>query len=135
LYYAPQNIALILVGDFKTNSATAQAQNYFGRIPKGKSEPPDVVTLEVKQVAEKRMNAEADTNPQVDIIWHTVPFAHRDSYPLNSLSQVLSTRTGRLYKGLVLGSQIATEAGAGPNHLEWSDVFNISADAKDGHTS
>jgi predicted Zn-dependent peptidase len=92
------------------------------------------VTLEVKQVAEKRMNAEAEANPQVDIVWHTVPFGHRDSYALNILSQVLSTRTGRLYKGLVLGSQVATEAGAGPQHRKWAGLFNISAEAKDGHT-
>jgi hypothetical protein len=48
------------------------------------------------------MNAEAEANPQVDILWHTVPFGHKDSYPLAILAQVLSTRTGRLYKGLVL---------------------------------
>ena len=134
LYYAPQNITLILVGDFKTNSALVQIENYFGRIPMGKAEAPDVVTLEVPQMAEKRMNAEAEANPQVDIVWHTVPFGHRDSYPLNILSQVLSTRTGRLYKGLVLGSQIATEASAGPLHRKWAGLFNISAEAKDGHT-
>src|SRR5882672_1239227 len=50
IYYAPQNITLVLVGDFKTNSVITMANNYFGRIPKGKAEPPDVVTLEVKQV-------------------------------------------------------------------------------------
>ena len=36
-----------------------------------------MVTLEVKQLAEKRMYAEAETNPQVDILWHTVPFGQR----------------------------------------------------------
>ena len=59
------------------------------------------------------MYAEAEANPQIDIQWHTVPFGHRDSYVLEILGQVLSTRTGRLYKGLVLGSQIATRADAG----------------------
>lgn len=134
LYYAPQNITLILVGDFKADDATRLAQTYFGRIPKGKADAPDVVTLEVKQVAEKRMNAEADTNPQVEIVWHTVPFGHKDSYPLNILAQVLSTRTGRLFKGLVLGSQVATEASASPNHRKWAGLFDISGDAKEGHT-
>jgi len=135
LYYAPQNITLILVGDFKTGDATRLAQTYFERIPKGKSDAPDVVTLEVKQVAEKRMNAEADTNPQVEIVWHTVPFGHKDSYPLNILAQVLSTRTGRLFKGLVLGSQVATEASASSNHRKWAGLFDINAEAKEGHTT
>ena len=37
LYYAPQNITLILVGDFKSrDSRRTLAQKYFGRIPRGK---------------------------------------------------------------------------------------------------
>src|SRR6267142_902683 len=90
IYYSPQNITLILVGDFKPATAEELAKKYFERIPRGQKNPPDVVTLEIKQVAEKRMNAEAETNPQVDINWHTVPFAHRDSYALEILGQILS---------------------------------------------
>jgi len=133
LYYAPQNITLILVGDFQADAATQLAEKYFSRIPRGQAEPPDVVTLEVKQVAEKRMYAEAETNPQADIVWHTVPFGHRDSYALNILAQILSTQTGRFYKGLVLGSQVATEASAVPLHRKWAGLFNASGEAKDGH--
>ena len=134
IYYAPQNITIILVGDFKADQASRLAENYFGRIPRGKAEAPDVITSEVKQVAEKRMNAEAETNPQVDIVWHTVPFGHKDSYPLNILAQLLSTRTGRLYKGLVLGTQVATDVSAGPSHRKWAGLFNISGEAKEGRT-
>src|SRR5262245_30524677 len=53
IYYSPQNITLFLVGDFVPDSAVAMAEKYFGRIPPGPKSPPDVVTLEVKQVAEK----------------------------------------------------------------------------------
>src|SRR5260370_17889689 len=56
-YYAPQNIALILVGDFNPEQTEILAKNYFERIPRGPREAPDVVTIEVKQLAEKRMNA------------------------------------------------------------------------------
>ena len=132
LYYSGQNITLMLVGDFKADEAAAMAEKYFGRIPHGKTEPPEVITLEVPQPAEKRMYAEADTNPQVDIVWHTVPFGHRDTYPLDILSQILSTRTGRLYKGLVLGSQAATDVSAAPIHRKWAGLFDISADASPG---
>lgn len=134
LYYSPQNITLILVGDFKADEAEAFAMKYFSRIPRGQSDPPDVVTLEVEQLAEKRMYAEAEANPQVDIAWHTVPFGHRDVYPLNILAQILSTRTGRLYKGLVLGKQVATEVQAGPDTRKWDGLFYVSGEAKEGHT-
>ncbi|HEU5070766.1 MAG TPA: pitrilysin family protein [Verrucomicrobiae bacterium] len=133
-YYCPQNITLILVGDFKTDEAVALAERYFGRIPHGAKNPPDLVTLEPKQLAEKRLNAAAEVNPQVEIQWHTVPFAHRDSYALEILGQLLSTRTGRLYKGLVLGSQVATDAYADQNSMKLAGYFAAGGEAREGHT-
>lgn len=133
-FYAPQNLTLILVGDFEPEKAASLAEKYFTRIPRGKKDAPDLVTLEVKQPAEKRMNAEAEANPQVDILWHTVPFGHRDSYALEILGQILSTRTGRLYKGLVAGNETATEVWAHQMSQKWAGAFNIGGEAKDGHT-
>ena len=134
IYYAPQNLTGILVGDFDPDQATALAEKYLGRIPAGKKTPPDEVTTEVAQPGEKRMLAEAETNPQVDIWWHTVPFGHRDSYPLDVLAELLSTRTGRLFKGLVLGRKIATDVSVSPDNRKWAGLFEISAEARDGHT-
>jgi predicted Zn-dependent peptidase len=134
LYYSPQNVTLILVGDFKPDAALPLLQKYFGRIPRGKADPPDVVTLEVPQLAEKRMNAEAEANPQVEVQWHTVAFGHRDSYTLNILAQILATRTGRLYKGLVLGAQLATEVQSAALHRKWAGTFGISGEARESHT-
>jgi len=133
-YYSPQNITLILVGDFNPDQALALARKYFERIPRGPHDPPEVVTTEIEQVAEQRMYAEAETNPQVDILWHTVPFKHKDSYALEILAQILSTRTGRLYKALVLGSEVATEVYAAQNSQKWAGAFNAGGEAKDGHT-
>jgi predicted Zn-dependent peptidase len=133
-FYAPQNITLILVGDFKPDQVQSLAAKYFERIPRGPRDAPDVVTLEVKQMAEKRMNAEADTNPQVDILWHTVPFEHKDSYALEILGQILSTRTGRLYKNLVLGKGVATSAYASQGSQKWAGYFNAGGEAREGHS-
>ena len=132
-YYAPQNITLVLVGDFKPDQVEALAKKYFERIPRGPKDAPDVVTLEVKQAAEKRMYAQAEANPQVDIMWHTVAFQHKDSYALEILSQILSTRTGRLYKGLVLGNAVATSAAAEQDSRKWAGLFEVTAEAREGH--
>jgi predicted Zn-dependent peptidase len=131
-YYAPQNITLILVGDFRPETAEALARKYFERIPRGQQPVPDVVTREVKQHAEKRLYAEADTNPQADILWHTVPFQHKDSYPLQILGQILSTRTGRLYKNLVLTNSLATEVWAHQISQRWEGFFNAGGEAREG---
>jgi predicted Zn-dependent peptidase len=133
IYYAPQNLTLILVGDFKPAEVEALAKKYFERIPRGEKEAPDVVTMEVKQMAEKRMNAQAEANPQVDIQWHTVPFGHKDSYALEILGEILSTRTGRLYKGLVLGSGVATSTDAGQVSQKWAGYFDANGEAREGH--
>jgi predicted Zn-dependent peptidase len=79
------------------------------------------------------MNAEAEANPQVDVVWLTVPFGHKDSYPLQILAQILSDRTGRLYKGLVLGREVATDADANQLSQKWAGCFHIHGEAKDGH--
>jgi len=132
-YYIPQNITLVLVGDFEPTRAVALAERYFGRIPPGPRLPPEVVTLEVPPVAERRMYAEAEANPQVQIAWLTVPFGHRDSYPLALLAELLSHRTGRLYKGLVLGRQVATRVSASQNSQKWAGNFFIEAEAREPH--
>lgn len=132
-YYAPQNLTIILVGDFKPDHVEVLARKYFERIPRGAKDPPDVVTLEVKQLAEKRMYAEAEANPQVDMMWHTVAFQNKDSYALEVLGEILSTRTGRLYKNLVLGSGTATEVYANQTSQKWAGYFNAGGEARDGH--
>jgi predicted Zn-dependent peptidase len=132
LYYQPQNLTAILVGDFDPAKTLALAEEYLGRIPKGDRPAPDVVTLEVKQEAAKRMDAAAETNPQVDIVWHSVPFRHKDSYALDVLAQLLNGRTGRFYKGLVLGSKVATAAYAQQQSQKWAGLFNAGGEVADG---
>ncbi len=133
-YYMPQNLTLVLVGDFEGKAALTMAEKYFGRLKKGEGLVPDVVTLEQPQKAEKRFYAEAETNPNIDIYWHTPAFGHKDTYPLSVLAQVLSTRTGRLHKKLVLGEKIATDTWAWQGARKYAGEFNMGAEVTDGNT-
>ena len=133
-YYMPQNLTLVLVGDFESKAALTMAEKYFGRIKKGKGVVPDVVTLEQPQKAEKRFYAEAETNPNIDIYWHTPAFGHKDTYPLSVLARVLSTRTGRLHKELVLGKKRATDTWAWQGARKYAGEFNMGAEVTDGNT-
>ena len=134
LHYAPQNITLILVGDFKADEAAKLCERYFERIPRGKRNPPEVVTEEMPQIAEKRMNAEAEANPQVDILWHTPAAGHPDAHALEVLAAVLSGRSGRLHKALVLGGEVATSAFAHQMARKYAGMFNIGGEAKEPKT-
>ena len=132
-YYAPNNITVAMVGDFDSEEALALAKKYFGRIPRGETLPPPVVTEEIEQLAERRMIAHADTNPSVHIRWHTVPFAHRDYFALDMMTSILSDRTGRLYKSLVEAEQIATgEPYADHSPLKYAGYVEIGAELADG---
>jgi len=131
-YYAPNNVTGVLAGDFKPAEVMPLIERYFGRIPRGTVEPPPVVTLEPKQLGEKRFNAEAETSPTVRIWWKAVPFPHKDMPPLDLLSDVLSGRTGRLYKGLVLGRQVANEVMAAIDPRKYAGIFMVETTVKDG---
>jgi predicted Zn-dependent peptidase len=131
-YYAPNNLTGVIVGDVKVADVRPLLERYFGRIPHGPKDPPPVVTLEPKQLGEKRYNAEAETSPTVRISWHGVPFVHRDSSVLDVLTDVLSGRTGRLYKGLVTGKQLANEVSASVDPKKYAGVIQLEAVVKDG---
>jgi predicted Zn-dependent peptidase len=131
-YYAPNNLTGVLAGDFKAAQVKPLLERYFGRIPRGATEPPPMLTQEPKHVAEKRFNASAETSPTVRVWYLTVPLLHKDTPSLDLLSDVLSGRTGRLYKGLVTGRQLANEAGASINPRRYEGVFMVETTVKDG---
>ena len=62
--------------------------------------------------------------------YHTVPFRHKDSYALDVLSAVLNGRTGRLYKSMVEGSEIASGANAQQDSRKYAGSFSFSAEVK-----
>ncbi len=129
-FYAPNNLTAAIVGNFDLDEAKVLAERYFGRIPRGENTPPDVVTLEMEQRAQKRMEASCDCQPQIEIRYHTVAFRHRDSYALDVLAGILNGRSGRLYKSLVLDQKIASSAGAAQDSRKWDGSFSLHAETK-----
>lgn len=134
LNYAPNNITACLVGDFDPAQAKALADRYFGRLKRNPQDQPPVRTREVEQMAEKRMIAFAETNPEVEIRYHSVADGHMDEPALVVLGSLLSGRTGRLYKSLVLDQKIANSVAAGQNGMKWAGYFMLNGIAKPGST-
>jgi predicted Zn-dependent peptidase len=131
-YYAPNNITAVLVGDIDPDAALALAKRYFERIPRGKVPPPEMLTAEIPQLSEKRFIAEADTNPEVNVRFHAVPFNHKDFFALQLLADVLSKRTGRLYK-LVEEQLLAVgEPYAFCRPMKYEGYFEVGAEVRDG---
>ncbi|HJV90094.1 MAG TPA: pitrilysin family protein [Holophagaceae bacterium] len=133
-FYAPNNITAVLVGDFKADEAAALCERYFGRIPANPKGVPELITLEPKQLAEKRMYAEAETTPSVEIAWKGVPSGHADQYALDLLGEILSGRSGRLYKSLVLEKKLATDVRAGNRDRKYAGTFDATGTISGDHT-
>ncbi len=133
LYYAPNNLAAALVGDFDPAEAKALAERYFGRLPPGDRLPPQPRTREMPQVSEKRMLAYAETNPQVVVRYHSVPDGHVDEPALVVLGQLLNDRTGRLYRALVEEQGVATRASGGQSGFKFEGMFELRGTAAEGH--
>jgi predicted Zn-dependent peptidase len=134
VYYAPNNIAAALVGDFDTDHAIALAERYFSRLTLGDRPALPPRTREMPQLAEKRMVAHAETNPQVVVRYHTVPDGHIDEPALVVLGQLLNGRTGRLYKSLVEDQKVATSASGGQSGFKFEGMFELRGVAKQGRT-
>jgi predicted Zn-dependent peptidase len=129
-YYSPSNITVAMVGNFDAAQVRALAQRYFGRTAERVPPPPPVVTEEMPQMAEQRMVAECDCQPQAQVAYQTVPFMHKDSYALDVLAGLMNGRTGRLEKQLVLKDQIAASASASQDSRKWAGVFTFFAETK-----
>lgn len=129
-YYAPNNLTGVLVGNFDPAEVRELAERYFGRLERGRHEAPDVVTLEAEQLAEKRLTAECDCQPQLQVRYHAAPFGHADGYALDVIAGVLNGRTGRLYEEMVEGVEIASSASAFFEARKYAGVFNVRAETK-----
>ena len=132
--YAPNNISACLVGDFTPAQAIALAKKYLGRLRRGPRDPEPIRTIEIKQVAEARMIAYAETNPEAMIRYHTVADGHRDEPAMMILADLLNGRTGRLYKSLVLDQGVANSASASHEGRKYEGLFELRAVAKPGKT-
>jgi predicted Zn-dependent peptidase len=132
-FYAPQNLTAVVVGDFDPKQGLALAERYFGSIPHGEHPIPEMITMEVPSVGEKRFYGEAETNPSVEIRWHAVPSVHRDVPVFTVLQTVLNGDTGRLKKNLVLGGGPASRATAQLDDRKYEGLFEVDGECKEGH--
>lgn len=113
-YYAPNNAALALVGDFDVAEARRKIEKYFGAIPRQPAPPPvNVAQPPLNGERRKTLHDPLAPLPQIRMAYRTVPGDHPDFFALAVLGGILGGgRTARLYLALVETDR-ATSAGAG----------------------
>lgn len=144
LYYRPDNATLVLAGDVDVDAVMTMVEEYFGSIPaRGKS--PRVRTLEPSPefyrtsvgldfdapYIEKRVYGRAATEPSVQILFHIPPVWNDDLAPLYMLGEVMSSRSGDMYREMVLEREYATGVSARASTSMYDGSFRVSANVKE----
>ncbi len=129
IYYAPNNVVLVLAGDLDPKEALAKVKKYFGSIPR-QAAPPAVDMKEPDHSAERRktMSDPLARLPQYHAVYNIGPGNTPDTYALQILSSILSNgRSSRLYQHLVHDKQLALNAGAFAQGRRGPGLFNVVA--------
>ena len=133
-WYVPNNVTLVVAGDFDTVQAKKWVKKYFAEIKRG-PEParqpkrPGVVREMVKLYHEDNYA----TLPELTRAWPTVAQYHPDSYPLNVLADYLSNgKKAPLYKVLVEDKQLTSDVGMFNGDSELAGDMQLSVRAFPG---
>ena len=116
-YYAPNNAALVVVGDFDPKQANAWIDKYFSAIPTAKLAPkPDI--SEPRQEKEKRASKPdaLATRPALAVGYHAPKRNTPEYFAMGLLDQILvQGKDSRLYQALVQKAGLTGDVNGGIN--------------------
>ncbi|MES2760455.1 MAG: pitrilysin family protein [Pseudomonadota bacterium] len=134
LWYVPNNVTLVLAGDFDPVQARKWVEKYFSEIKRGATikpmaKRPGVVKQTVKLAHEDNFAK----LPELNMAWPTVEDLHPDSYALEVLAEYLSeTKRAPFYKVLVEDSKLTSKVQMGNSTSELAGQFMLKVRAFEG---
>jgi zinc protease len=126
-YYAPNNAALAIVGDFEPQTAQGFVQKYFAPIPKASVPPaPDLAEpRQEKEIRATRRDPLAD-RPALAFAYHMPPRNSPEYYAMGLLDQMLTQGDDSLlYHELVKNHGYTGQISGGIN-VDLGDMFDYS---------
>ena len=125
-YYAPNNAALVLLGDFKIPRALALAEKYYGKM-KSQEIPQREFPVEPEQTKPKRKDI---THPLAtsDILYigYKIPsIFHNDMAALEAVGAVLAYGNGSILEQELVQENIASSASASPMMYRNPSLFLV----------
>ncbi len=133
-WYVPNNVTLVIAGDFDVAQAKAWVHHYFDEIKRG----PEVLPLDKRPAglsSSKSLYYEDNfaTVPELTYVWPTVPNYHPDSYALNVLANFLSEgKTAPLNQVLVDQLKLTANVSTYQFGSELAGEFGLVVRAFDG---
>ncbi|WP_437679930.1 M16 family metallopeptidase [Sorangium sp. So ce131] len=132
-WYVPNNVSLVVAGDFDPQKTRDLIERYFGGIP-GQPVPAPAAPAPAKLNGIVRETIEDNVNlPKVVMAWHSpARFAPGDA-DLDLLANVLEEgKASRLYKALVYDMPLAQEVRAYQSSSDLESTFFVEAIARPG---
>ncbi len=125
-YYAPNNAALIVVGDFDDDRARTWIEDYFGDIPRAPDpEQPDIAEPRQEEPKRFRKTDDKATRPALAMSWHAPERNTPEYLALGLLTQILTEgRDSRLYRSIVQEHGYTGGVNGGINLL--GNQFNVN---------
>ncbi|WP_437185424.1 insulinase family protein [Planctomicrobium sp. SH668] len=132
-YYQPDNIMVIIAGDFKEELALSLIQKYFGAIPKPERVLEKDYTEEPAQDGERLVTLRRVGDVGfAGTLYHIPPAAHPEFVSIDVAEHILtSSPSGRLYKALV-ETKLATSVSGGAFALHDPGVIRFMAECTSG---
>lgn len=127
-WYVPNNVTLVIAGDFDTAQAKKWVEKYFGEIKRG----PDVAKLQKRPgVINQTVKLSYEDNfarlPRLTMNWIGVEQYHPDSYALDVLTEYLSQgKKAPLYKVLVEDKKLTSNASLYSSNSEIAGEIALS---------
>jgi zinc protease len=134
-YYTPNNLSIVIAGDFDVPEAKRLVEKYFGSIAPGPAL--ERVSRWVPQLVGEKIVDANDRVPQeaVYMEWPAPPYFDAEESSLDMAASVLSDGlSSRLTKILVYEKQLATSVYAFNESREVSGNFVVVAEARPGAT-
>ena len=130
-WYVPNNVTLVVAGDFDKAQARKWVEKYFNEIKRGEGVPslakrPGVVRETVKLYHEDNFAR----LPELTMAWVTVEEYHADAYPLDVLSQYLADgKKAPFYKVLVEDKKVTSNVNMYHGTAELAGQMQLSVRA------
>jgi predicted Zn-dependent peptidase len=134
-HYVPENMSVVVAGDFDPVQVRPLVEKYFGSLPKAKTPPKRGVATKPAQLTDVVRATLRDnvSLPKVVMAWHSPAVYAPGDAELDILSEVLSEgKASRLYKALVYDRELAQTVSAYQASKSLHSHFNIEAVARPG---
>ena len=130
-WYVPNNVTLVIAGDFDKAQAKNWVEKYFSEIKRGEAiQPLSKMPGMVKETVKRFHEDNFARVPELTLAWVTVEEYHPDSYPLEVLAQYLTEgKKAPLYKVLVEDKKITSNVGMYNSTSELAGQIQLSVRA------